>query len=241
MLHDGRRFVLLALALVAVGMGSLATPGQVHAQAPAPRTITVVSEGEARAEPDVAFLTAGVTTDADTPREALSTANARVAEVIAALRAAGIAQADIQTAGVNLFPESGPPERPGAAPVTTGYRAANTVSVTLRDITRVEAVIETLLAAGITNLQGVRFGVADQTALHQRALANAVQQARPLAEAAATAAGLTLGPIVTISEAISGGPGPVVSAAERGGGGGFVAGGTLSLTVQVQVTFHVGG
>ena len=239
MLHDGGRVVLLALALVLVG--SLAVPGRTHAQAPAPRTITVVSEGEARAEPDVAFLTAGVTTDAATPREALSTANARVAAVSAALRAAGIAQADIQTAGLTLFPESGPPERPGAAPVTTGYRAVNTVSVTLRDITRVEATIEALLAAGITNLQGVRFGVADQTALHQRALADAVQQARPLGEAAAGAAGLTLGPIVAISEAISGGPGPVVSAAERGGGGDFVAGGTLTLTVRVQVTFQIAG
>lgn len=234
-----RRLWLVAAVLMLVG--SLATGGSVRAQAPQQRTITIISEGEARAEPDVAFLAAGVTVEGTNPREALRTANTRVAEVIAALRAAGIAQEDIQTAALSLFPESGPPERPGAPPVTTGYRASNTVSVTIRDITRVEAIIETLLAAGITTLQGVRFGVADQTALHQRALADAVQQARPLAEAAARAAGLPLGPIVAISEALSGGPGPVLAAADRGGDGGFVAGGTLTFTVRVQVTFQVGG
>jgi uncharacterized protein YggE len=231
-------FAAAALATLA---GVLLGGGAVNAQSAPDRTITVISVGEARAEPDVAFVGAGVQADGATPREALSAVNDQMASVLTAIQAAGIAPADIQTSGLNLFTLTGPPEPgTGGPPRTTGYRASNTVSVTIRDINRVETIVDVLLDAGATNLNGLRFGVADEAALHARALEDAVQRARPLAEATARAAGLTLGPVASITELSSGGGPEAQRAMGLGAGGDFVATGTLVFSVRLQVTYQVG-
>jgi uncharacterized protein YggE len=233
------------LAAAAAALAGMALSAGAAAAQPAGegRTITVIAEGEARAEPDVAFVGAGVQEDGETPREALAAVNDRMAGILDALRAAGIAPEDIQTSGLNLFALTGPPA-PGSSgpPRTFGYRASNMVSVTIRDITRVEAIVEVVLGAGVTNLNFLRFAFADEDELHQRALADAVGRARPLAEATARAAGLTLGPVASITELGSSGAVPQSEAAfGRGGDGGFVSTGTLVFTVRVQVTFQIGG
>jgi len=234
-----RAMVLVAAAALGA---VLLSAGVADAQQTGPgRTVTVISEGEARAEPDVAFVGAGVQADGATAREALGAANDSMAAILSALQAVGIAPADIQTSGLNLFSLDAPPGPDGGAPRVTGYRAVNSVTITIRDITRAEAIVDVLLGAGATNLNGLRFGFSDEAALHQRALADAVQKARPLAEAAARAAGLSLGPVANITELGAGGPGPEFAAAQRGGGGDAVASGTLVFTVRVQVTFTVGG
>lgn len=229
----------LALILVALG-GTLAALSPASAQTPG-RTVTVIAEGEARGEPDIAFLNAGVEANGATPREALARVNDQMQAVLAALQRAGIAGEDIQTSGLNIFTMTGPPERtPAGPPVVLGYRASNFVSVTVRDLSRVETLIDALVEAGITNLGGLRFGVSDTTALHQRALADAVLQARPLAEAAARAAGLAVGEVESIEE-LSGFGGPAPEAALSGRGGAPVEPGMLTLGVRVQVTFRVAG
>ena len=234
--------IVLAAATLATLAGVLLGGGTVNAQTAPGRTITVISVGEARAEPDIAFVGAGVQADGATPREALSAVNDRMTGVLNALRAAGIAPADIQTSGLNLFTLNGPPEPgSGSPPRVTGYRASNTVNVIIRDVNRVETIVEVLLDAGATNLNGLRFGVADEEGLHARALADAVQKARPLAEATARAAGVTLGQVASIAELSSGGGPESQAALNRGAGGDFVSTGTLVFTVRLEVTFQVGG
>ena len=241
-----RTLLRVAVAAAAIG-GALGMAASAAAQ-PAPSgTITVVAEGEVEAEPDIAFLNTGVQADAPTPREALTRANDQMERVIGALLAAGIPEEDIQTSGFNVFPLNDPREPVGpvpAGPVPPGrpqeqtYRAINTVNVTLRDLSRVDALLDALLEAGITNIGGLRFGVQDTAALHAQALAEAVRGARPLAQAAAQAAGLTLGEIDSISETFGGG-GPVGEAAFAQHGGGPIEPGSLTLRVRVQVTFRV--
>ena len=240
------RWFRLLLALAGAGAATLmlspasAQPlGQVQG-----RTITVIAEGEARAEPDIGFLNAGVEADGATPREALSRVDDQMRAVLAALARAGVAREDIQTSGLNVFSITGPPERsgPGAPPQVVGYRASNSVNITVRDLTRIEAIIDAIVEAGITNLGGISFGVRDTLALHRSALTDAMQQARPLAEAVAQTVGLTLGEVESVEE-ISGVGGPV-PAAQFGGArsaAGPVAPGALTLQVRVQVTFRVAG
>jgi uncharacterized protein YggE len=213
------------------------------AQQPPGRTVAVISDGEARAEPDIAFLNAGVQADGATAREAMTAANRQMETVIAALQAVGIAREDIQTSGLNVFPVYENERPPTPAPADsgprepTGFRASNSADVTIRDLTQVEAVLEALLNAGITNLGGLRFGVSDTGAMHAQALAEAVRAARPLAEASAQAAGLTLGAVETVEELSDfSGPTPVAQSAARGGA---VETGTLTLRVRVRVTFQV--
>ena len=239
---EGMKRFRVTLVLLAVVAGGLAAV-PVRAQAPAVgRTVSVIADGEARAQPDIAVLTAGVEATEATPGEALTRVNEQIAGVIATLRRFGVAEDDIQTADLSLFSLVEGPDRPGGGPPgVIGYRATNTVSVTARDLARVNALIDALVSAGITTLSGLRFDVSDRDALHARALADAVAAARPLAEAAARAAGLTLGQIASIEEV---GPGGDVAARQLGLGaapGAAVQPGTLTLQVRVRVTFLVGG
>lgn len=233
-----RRLLRIGLPLAALLVALLAATAA-GAQADRPGTVSVIATGEASAPPDIAFLSAGVEADGATAREALTKANDQIERVLAALRTFGIAPEDIQTQGLNVFTITSNPDRgDNTPPRVIGYRASNTVSITVRDITRVGALVDLLVAEGATNLNGVRFGIRDTEALKQRAIAEAVREARPLAQAAAAAANLRTGDVESITEV--GGfdePSPVAAAAQRGGD--FVAGGSLTLRVQVRVTFRL--
>jgi uncharacterized protein YggE len=227
-------------ALAAVALAALAAVSPAAAQERG-RVIAVIADGQARAEPDVAILNAGVQADGQTAREALDGANGQMQNVLAALQGLGIAQEDIQTSGVNLFTLTAPEKPgPGGLPEVIGYRASNNVTVTIRDLSRVDAVLDAVVGAGANNLGGLHFTVSDTAAMHERALADAVGQARPLAEAIAKAAGLPLGEIESVEELSTFG-GPIPAAAGKGAGLSTVEPGTLTFQVQVRVTFRVAG
>ncbi len=205
--------------------------------------ITVLADGEARGEPDSAVFRVGADGNGGTPRAALRDANAQMQTILDTLHGSGIAEADIQTAGLSLYPiyaEAG--ARADTPPAISGYRANNSVVVRVRDLSQVNPLLDALTEAGISDLSGLEFGIQDTATLHARALADAVQRARPLAAAAAQAAGLTLGPIEEIAE-VNANP-PTAYAAGIGGAGGpgsNVQSGTLSVQVRVQVSFQVAG
>ena len=84
---------------------SIALPATAFAtDAPQPRRIMVLGEGEATVKPDIAMLSLTVMREAMTAREALDADNKAMAEVIAAMKASGIADRDLQTAGVQISP-----------------------------------------------------------------------------------------------------------------------------------------
>ncbi|MGH2368926.1 MAG: SIMPL domain-containing protein, partial [Chloroflexota bacterium] len=81
--------------------------------------IAVQGEGEATAAPDMAFVTLGVQTEAQTAKEALDQNSAAMAAVINAVKGAGIPENKIQTAGVNLLPISSRPRPDDPTPPRT--------------------------------------------------------------------------------------------------------------------------
>ena len=92
---------LLALALAA----SIVLPVAAYADDAAPqRRIVVIGEGEAAVAPDMALLSLSVMREAKSAREALDANNKAMAEVIAAMKASGVADRDLQTAGVQISP-----------------------------------------------------------------------------------------------------------------------------------------
>lgn len=233
-----RRSFRILLSLAGL-LGGLLVATAAGAQADRPGTISVIATGDASAAPDIAFLSAGVEADGATAREALGRANEQIERVLAALRAFGIAPEDVQTEGLNVFTITSNPERgDNTPPRVIGYRASNTVSITARDITRVGALVDLVIAEGATNLNGVRFGIRDSEALKQQAIAEAVREARPLAQAAAAAANLRAGDVDSITE-VGGFDQPTPAAASAQRGGDFVAPGSLTLRVQVRVTFRL--
>lgn len=182
----------VALALV------LAAPTALRAEPPVP-TITVTGEGRVDAAPDMATVTLGVTTQARTASEALSSNSANLTTVLDNLRAAGIEARDIQTTGLSLNP-SWQYDQSGGNGRITGYVASNGVTVRVRALDRLGAVLDAAVKDGANTLNGIEFGLAEPGPAMDEARKRAVEEARRRAELLTAAAGVKLGRIVTISE-----------------------------------------
>jgi uncharacterized protein YggE len=174
--------------------------------------LTVVGEGEVMAAPDLAVLQLAVETEAP-QADAAARRNAEVTErVLAAIRPLVGEDGDVGTAGYSLYPEYEPPpepERQAEGPRIRGYRASNEVRVELRDLARVGRVIDAAIGAGANRVSSLAFALEERGPQVRSALAQAGQEARAEAEAAAAALGVRLGPVLQASTGEAGPPMPV--------------------------------
>jgi uncharacterized protein YggE len=164
-----------------------------------PHTLTMTGHGEVKATPDTATVNAGVTTNAPTAAAALAANSARMNQLFDALRKLGVPDHNIQTSGFSVSPQytNGDNNAPRRL---TGYQVNNEVGVRLEDVTRVGAALDTLAGAGANQMNGINFDIANPTPALEKARIQAVADARARAQTYAQAAGVTLGPIVSISE-----------------------------------------
>jgi uncharacterized protein YggE len=184
--------LLLAVPVAAV----LLAPA---AQAETPRHLTVTGEGRIEVTPDMALVTIGVRTQAKTAQAALAANSERMAAVLAQLRAAGIAPRDLQTGSLSLGPRY--EYHDNRAPRLVGFEASNEVTARVRALDSLGAVLDAAVADGANVLGGLTFTLADPGPARDAALAGAVREARRKAEIMAGAAGVALGPVVSIAEA----------------------------------------
>jgi len=181
--------VLLALIVVAATL----TPALA-----AEKLITVTGEATVAVAPEAAVIRIGVTSQDKTAREA-SDANARqMTAVLAAIKGNGVAERDIQTSRLSLQPQYDP-NKAGPAHLT-GFQATNQVTVRVRDIDKLPALLDRAIAAGANEMSGIEFIVLEQSKLLDRARDDAVADARRKAELYAKAAGAKLGRVVAITE-----------------------------------------
>jgi len=227
---------LAAAALLAVA----GTAGPARAQSTFEPVLVVTGEAQVRAAPDAAQLQAGVTTQGKTAREA-SEANAKaMAAVVSALKEAGLAERDVRTARLSVQPvyDAGP-NRAGPNRIA-GFRAANQVSIHIRDTARISDIVDAAIGAGANDLGGIEFVVTEQSRLLDGARAEAVADARRKAEIYAKAAGITLGSVVAIAEdGAAEPPMPMMRMAVREQAATPVAPGESVLRVGVTVTFQI--
>jgi uncharacterized protein len=205
--------------------------------------ITVGGEATIALTPDLAQAIGGVTIEAKTVREA-SDANAQAMNaVIAALKEAGIAEKDIQTAQFTITPvysqgRQGRPEEPRI----TGYRASNQVRFNIRDIGKVSEVLDRAIAAGATDLRGVTFTMSETSKAKDQARAEAIADARRRAEVYAKAAGAQVGRAIAITETGTVPPRPTLaleSAQRAAAAAPPIAPGETTLWVSVTVSFEL--
>jgi uncharacterized protein len=165
----------------------------------APRTITMSGHGEVKAAPDQAQINTGVTTAAPTAATALAANTARMRALFDTLAGAGIAAKNIQTVNFSVSPQytGGAPGQPSRV---TGYQVTNQLSVHLDDVARVGATLDALVTAGSNQMDGISFSIRDPAPLLEKARTDAVADAQARAQTYARAAGVTLGPVLTISE-----------------------------------------
>ncbi len=165
---------------------------------PAPRTIVVSATGTVEVVPDMAEIRTGVTTRADSARQAVDANNAAMARLMRVLDAARNAARDIRTSNFSVNPEY--KHVRGEQPRVIGYRAANTVHVRIRDIDNVGKILDQVVTAGSNTIQGIGFTVSKPDALTDQARRKAVALAVSRAKLLANAAGAELGPVLQISE-----------------------------------------
>ena len=207
-----RYWLMAATALMVPGAGwAQAAPTTVEPMVPAEGTVLdVVAQGRTTRVPDVAVIRAGVVSQGATAAAAMRDNADRMARVVAALRRAGVAARDVQTAQVGLQPQYRYAEN--QPPVVTGYQASNSVSVRFRDVARSGAILDALVEQGANQIDGPSLQIDNPDAALDEARADAVRRARARAELYARAAGLRVVRVVTMAEAgeQAGGPRPPV-------------------------------
>jgi uncharacterized protein YggE len=163
------------------------------------RTLAMTGHGEIRSAPDMAQITAGVATTAPTAAQALSANSARMNGVFSALEKLGVPQKNIQTANFFVSPQysNGDNNTPRRL---TGYQVNNDVTARIEDVSKLGAALDALVTAGANQINGVSFSIQNNAPLLEKARAQAIADARARAETYAKAAGVTLGPILSISE-----------------------------------------
>ncbi|MEF9886480.1 SIMPL domain-containing protein [Streptomyces sp. P9-A4] len=183
------------------------------ARAEAPVTVTVTGNGHAAAAPDLAILSVGVEAARKTAKEAMAAQNTAAEALLDVLRKQGIADRDIRTDSLSLFPVSTQTSE-GESKVT-GYQAGQSFSVKVRDIDRTGQVIGAVNDAtgDAGRINGVVFDVADPSALRVRAREAAYKDAHDKAAQHARLSGHRLGRLVSLSEGESVRPGPGVTPA----------------------------
>lgn len=226
--------ILTSLLLAAV----LAIPLALSAQAESARLV-VIGEGRVDGRPDMATLTLGVTTQAVMAAPAMAANSSQLSAVLEQLRAAGIAERDLQTSGLSLNP-IWDHSASGGAPQIRGYVASNMLSVRIRELDVLGEVLDAAVRDGANSFNGLAFGLSDPAPAMDEARRRAVADARHKAGILAEAAGVTLGAVVSIAEGGGNQPAPMFRLeASMADGAIPVAEGEVSLMAQVTMIFEI--
>ena len=231
-------FAASALTLAAAFLSPAFAAGQ-----PMSRTISLTGHGEVRVAPDMAIVSIGVLSQSATAAKALAANTAAMQSIFAALKAASIADKDVQTSNFMVQPRY-QYNNEGKPPLLDGYDVSNNVTVTVRQLDTLGAILDHAVSAGSNQINGIQFQLAKPDAALDEARKLAVEDARRKAMIYAAAGGVTLGNILSISE--GGGfepPVPMLRAkAMRADGMAAdvpVAQGEQALTVDVNMVWDI--
>lgn len=205
---------------------------------PMPHTITVSGTGKVTIVPDIAHVSLGVTITQPTVKAVRAAAASAMTKVIAAVKAQGIADADVQTSGLNLYPQysNSSPNR------VTGYTMSEQIQITIRDLDKTGDVVDAAAADGATNVNGVSFDVANPAKAMDDARGAAIAAARTSAQAMAAAGNVTLGAVVSMTDASVSQPYPIPYAMASGvakDAATPIQVGTQDVSAVVQVVFAI--
>ncbi|MBM3594900.1 MAG: DUF541 domain-containing protein [Alphaproteobacteria bacterium] len=252
------RLIAPAFALPSLALSLAAAPSALahdRSSGPviAPRNtmLSLSAQGQSFSAPDLTVFTAGVTGSGKTAAAALAANSAKMNEVFAALKRAGIAEKDIQTSNLSLNPvyadmsgqrDVDPLEQ--RVPLIIGYQVYNMVTVKQRRLDRYGNVIDALVAAGANQVNGPNFQMNDPDAAADEARADAIRKAMNRAQLYAKASGLSVIRVLTITEGGGYAPKPPIMYARAAmaevAAAPPVAAGEVQSGASVTVTFELG-
>jgi len=161
-------------------------------------TITLNGKGTVDHAPDIAMISVGVTTEAKTAAEAMQQQATQMTGVFNAVKAAGIADRDMQTGQISLNAVYEYPNN--ARPRLTGYQASNQLSIKVRKLDTLGKTLDAVVKGGGNTINGVSFSIDEPEKYQNEARMEAIQDAAAKAELYAKAVGYKVKRIVTISE-----------------------------------------
>ena len=211
---------------------------------PAERTLTVVGHGRVTAEPNVARLTFTVGGETrNTLAEARADTAERMARCLAALAGLGISGPDLKT---RHFSAGAQTEWHKGRSRTVGYTVANSLLVTVRDLAAVGDVIDAVMTAGASNVNGPSFEVEEPAALRIAAHTAAVQDARATADAIAETLGVKITGVARVGPEGRAAPPPFepqprmfAAAAMEAVPGTSIEAGTIDVSATIEVSFLI--
>ncbi|MFQ5836194.1 MAG: SIMPL domain-containing protein [bacterium] len=221
--------ILLVAALVFLPGGSYGAASTTEEV-----TVTVQGRGSLRVTPDLALLYMGVEVTAPTAQEAAQE-NARIMQaVLDKLSSYNIPKDQIKTTWFSLWRVT---EYQAGKQKFIGFRVSHTLEVPVRDIPKTGEILDAAVSVGVNVVNNVTFSVQDPKETYQKALLQAVKDARSKAEALAQAQGLKIKEIKKVVEKQAFAP----QYGAEGGEGEFAitpfVPGQLKIEAVVEVTF----
>lgn len=235
---------VLIVAVAALFSGAVANAQTIENE----RLVSVTGEGTVVGAPDMAMITLGVVSEAATARDALAANSQQMNGIITALKEGGMEARDLQTSGFSVEPIYSQPPADQDPSVQfrleiVGYRVQNGVTLRIRDLTRVGAVLDQVVTLGANSISGPTFSVDDPAALEDQARGAAIADALRKGKLYAESAGLALGPIFRIEESFVQPPQPLGGAVmmrmEAAQSDVPIEGGELTFKVQVAVSWRI--
>jgi uncharacterized protein YggE len=235
--------IVLAVAVAACGADQQAAAGATteNAGAGLVNTVTVSGQATVTSPPDEAIVVLTVENDASNPTEAMNATSTKSQQMLDRLKSAGIRESAIQTSSITLYPVRTYDPNTGKETLT-GYRAQNSIRVTLQDAPTVAKVLAVGVETGATLVSGPDWRLRDDSQAVNEALKQAVAHARTKAESLATAGGFSIGEVLIMNEGTVQVPVPPIYARGEAADSAKVieppvSGGMLDVTATVTVTF----
>jgi uncharacterized protein YggE len=210
-----------------------------------------------RTPPDEASLTVGTQAKAPTAKAAVAASKTRTEKLLAAIRAAGIRDRDIQTQGLQLSQDYSYDRQPNGSgqPRLIGYIASNSVVIKTRDVGSLTTLLDSLTDAGADTVYGPNFSISDPAPLRREARVRAMARGAAEATEYARNNGYSKVRLLSVEEGVSyrgsdivvtGGriaapmapPPPPPPAPERDGGG-IVAPGQIETAVSLNLLYRM--
>jgi uncharacterized protein YggE len=233
---------MVKAALIAT-VGFVLLAGVVRAQETSPdrRTIEVSGNSEAQAAPDKATLALAIETHAATAAQAAGANGAMAQKVRDALKAKLGDQGKMWTGGYSLYPDYSEPRDGGEAKII-GYRPQNSITVETGALDLVGPLIDAAIAAGANRVDSLDYGLRDETAARNQAIAQATGDAQSQAEALARALNVKLGPVLKATTVSQERPVPVMrmqAAAMAAGAATPIEAGQVTVPASVTLTYQI--
>jgi len=238
-----RKYLFATLAFLAAAAPAVGQVALADDKEPPKRTITMSGKGVVKSAPDKVTVSAGVETQGPSAKDALANNTAAMTKVVDALKSEGIDPKDIQTTDFSVSPRYEDRDDDRKPTRIVGYDVNNSVYITMRDTSKIGAVLDQLVHAGSNSIGGVYFSVDKPEELEKEARKLAIADAIAKAKLYAEATGAELGAVQTISE--QGGYVPYYPAAPKMASASVaeravpIEPGTQNTNIDVQVTWEL--